>query len=151
MQGTLRYLGLAAVVALATPAVAADAPKDLVEYRQAVMSSLGGHAGAIARIMKRQVSYDHIVPHAEAIAATAPVVDDIWPKNSQPGDYEKTDALPEIWAQPQAFQDKIDDMQSAAEDFLAAARTGEDDKILAAFKSLGDSCGACHDDFRAED
>lgn len=151
MPRTGRYIAFAAVIALSGPAAAADAPKDLVEYRQAVMSSLGGHAGAIARILKRQVSYDHLQPHAAALAATAPVVDDVWPKNSQPSDYEKTDALPAIWEKRQSFQQRIDQFKTAAQNFADTVDGGDEREILGAFKELGDSCGACHDDFRAED
>lgn len=139
------------LIGASAPALAADQPKDLVEYRQAVMSSLGGHAGAIARIVKRQVGYDHIVPHARAIAATAPVVGDVWPDNSKPSDYEKTDALPEIWQQPEDFRKKIDTFEEAANNFLATAQDGDDAEIVAAFKELGQACGGCHDDYRAED
>lgn len=129
----------------------AGAPKDLVEYRQAVMSSLGGHAGAVARILKGQVDVDHLMVHAEAIAATAPALDDIWWDNSGYESYEKTDALPKIWEQPDDFRSKIDRFQAAADDFVGAVESGERGRILEGFKALGDSCGACHDSYRYEE
>ncbi|MDZ7748693.1 MAG: cytochrome c [Halofilum sp. (in: g-proteobacteria)] len=126
----------------------AGKPKDLVEYRQAVMSSLGGHTGAIGRLVKGQVDADHLMPHAKAIAATAPVVDDIWWENSGFDDYDRTDALPEIWQQPEDFQAKIDDFQAAAEGLVEAVETGERGRIVEGFKALGNSCGGCHDSYR---
>lgn len=141
----------AAVAAPGALAQEAGAPEDLVEYRQAVMSSLGGHAGAVARILKGQVDVDHLMHHAEAIAATAPVLDDIWWDNSRYEDYDDTDALPEIWKQPDDFRGKVDRFQSAAGDFVAAVETGERGEILQGFKALGDSCSACHDDYRYEE
>lgn len=153
-----RFLATAALTALfiAAPtseALAQDAgaPKDLVEYRQAVMSSLGAHTGAVARIIKGQVDVDHLMLHAEAIAATAPALDDIWWDNSRYEDYEETNALPEIWEQPDDFQSKVDRLQSAARDFVDAVGTGERGRILEGFKALGDSCGGCHDDYRYEE
>ncbi|WP_161958780.1 c-type cytochrome [Ferruginivarius sediminum] len=137
------------ILSASAVAIAAE-PKDAVEYRQAVMASLGGHAGAISRIVKQQVDYDHIAQHAEAIAATAPLVEDIWPDNSKPGDYEKTDALAKIWDEPDAFQEKVDKLKVEAEDFLAVAKGGDQGEVIAAFKELGQSCGGCHDDYRAE-
>lgn len=129
----------------------AGAPKDLVEYRQAVMSSLGGHAGALARILKGRVDVDHVMVHAQAIAATAPALDDIWWDNSGYESYEETDALPKIWEQPDDFQNRIDRFQAAASDFVEAAESGERGRILQGFKALGESCGACHDSYRYEE
>lgn len=150
MTRTLTAVAIAASL-LAGPVVATAAePKDAVEYRQAVMSALGGHAGAIARIVKRQVDYEHIVPHAQAIATTAPLVDDIWPENSGPNDYEDTDALTKIWEQPDDFQARVDKLKEEAENFLSVAKTGDEGEIIAAFKELGQSCGGCHDNYRAE-
>lgn len=155
LQHALGALALAALVAGAAglPAQAQDAgkPKDLVEYRQAVMSSLGGHAGAAARIVKGQVDVDHLMHHAKAIAATAPAVDGIWWDNSGYDDYEKTDALPKIWEQQDDFEKKVDAFQSAAEDFVAAVETGERGEIIKGFKALGNSCGNCHDTYRYEE
>lgn len=142
---------LAGTGAAAVQAQDAGNPKDLVEYRQAVMRSLGGHAGSIARIVKGQVDVDHLQAHAEAIAATAPAVSDIWWDNSTYDDYEKTDALPAIWENPDDFQSKIEDFQTAAEEFVAAVETGERSQILQGFQALGKSCGDCHDDYRYEE
>lgn len=153
-----RFRAMAVLTALITAAacpgaLAQDAgtPEDLVEYRQAVMSSLGGHAGALARILKGQVDVDHVRRHAEAIAATAPVLDDIWWPNSTYEDHDDTDALPAIWEQPDDFQSRIDRFQAAADDFVEAAGTGERDAILEGFRALGDSCSGCHDNYRYEE
>lgn len=141
------------MLAAAAPAAAEGAgkPEDLVKYRQNVMSSLGGHAGAIAKIVKGQVDANHVMHHAEAIAAIAPTVDDIWWDNSGYDDYKNTDALPKIWENPDDFQAKIDQFQTAAQDFVKAAETGERGQIIKGFKRLGDSCGACHDNYRYEE
>ena len=148
-------LALAGLMLLNLPAVApaqeAGKPKNLVEYRQAVMSSLGGHAGAVSAIVKGQVDVDHLLPHARAIAATAATVDDIWWDNSTYEDYEKTDALPKIWQQPDDFQERIDKFQTAAKDFVDAVETGERGRIIQGFKTLGNSCGGCHDNYRYEE
>ncbi|MEX0759358.1 MAG: cytochrome c [Tistlia sp.] len=141
----------ATLVALSGAALAADEPKNLVDYRSAVMRSLGGHAGAIAAIVKQQVSYDHVAAHAEAIAATAPAVRDVFPENSGPDDYAETDALPAIWENPEDFAEALEAFETAAAAFPAAAQSGDRAQILEAFQKLGGSCGACHEDFRAED
>ena len=144
-------LAAAALITASSAALAADAPKDLVEYRQRVMSALGGHTGAIAAMVKQQVSYDHIKAHADALAATAPVVADIFPENSGPGDYAETDTLPAVWEKPAEFQVAIEQFEKAAAAFPAAAQSGDRATILEAFKALGGSCGNCHETFRADD
>ncbi|SMF70535.1 Cytochrome c556 [Tistlia consotensis] len=150
----MRRLSLALLSALlltaSGAAIAADSPKDLVEYRQKIMDALGGHTGAIASIVKQQVSYDQIQANAEAIAVTAPLVRDIFPENSGPLDYAKTNALPAIWDKPDDFKKAVEKFEAAAAAFPAAAKTGDKAKILAAFKELGGSCGNCHEHFRAK-
>lgn len=146
-------LALTTAVLLAGPgaALAADEPKELVEYREAVMTSLGGHAGSIARIVKQQVSYDHIQAHADAIAATAPLLRDLFPENSGPDDYAETEALSAIWERPAEFEAAIEKLETAAEAFQGVAGSGDRAQVLAAFQQLGGACGGCHEDFRAED
>lgn len=146
-------LTLAAAVVMSGPlagSAEADEPKDLVEYRQAVMSGIASHTGAIARMVRGDVSYDHILPHAEALAATTPTVADVWPENSGPNAYDDTGALARVWDEPDRFQGMVDDMIAASDTFLAAAETGDRAEIVSAFQQLGASCGACHDDYRAQ-
>lgn len=157
MTRTLRRMIAASLclglLAASGPAAAQDAgkPEDLVKYRQNVMSALGGHAGAIAKIVKGQVDADHVLQHARAIAAIAPTLDDIWWENSGYDAYKKTDALPKIWENTDDFEAKIDQFQTAAQAFVTAAETGERGRIIQGFKQLGDACGACHDSYRYEE
>lgn len=151
-----RFLPAAAVAAalvlpvLPGAALGADEPEALVEYRQRVMGALGGHTAAIAGIVKREVSYDHVRAHAEAIAATAPIVEEIFPQSSGPDAFAETDALPAIWEQPEAFRQALERFQQAAAALPAAAETGDQAQILSAFRALGSSCGDCHETFRAD-
>lgn len=144
-------LSAAVLFALAGAASAADDPKSLAEYRKKVMDSMGGHAGAIAAMVKQEVSYDHLQAHADAIAATAPIVGDIFPENSGPDDYDDTDALPAIWEKPDAFKQAVEKFQAAAAAFPEAAASGDRATVMAAFKDLGGACGNCHETFRADD
>ncbi|HEX5421497.1 MAG TPA: cytochrome c [Gammaproteobacteria bacterium] len=140
----------AAFALLAADAVLAATPKDAVSYRQDVMKSMAGHVGAIGEIVKGQVDYDHIVAQAKALADTAPLVKDIFPENSKPSDYSKTQALAKIWQQPQDFQKKVSGLENAAQAFLASAQSGDKEKIQASFKEVGQACGSCHKEFRAK-
>lgn len=137
-----------AFVLLAADVATAATPKDLVEYRQDVMSSLGGHVGAAGKIVRGLVGYDQILAQAQAIADTAPLVAAIFPQDSKPGDYAKTDALPKIWEQPDDFQKKVGALQDASKGFLAAAQSGDQGKVQSAFRTLGQACGGCHKEYR---
>ncbi len=135
-----------ALALVALPAVAAE-PEDLIKYRQNVMSAQGGHMSAIAAILRNQVDYGtHLSAHAESLAATAALVSDIFPEDSALGE---TDALDEVWEQPEEFAEAVQRLETAAEAFRAAV--ADDGDVGAAFRDLGDACKNCHDNFRVSD
>jgi cytochrome c556 len=147
----LAIIGALGLALLAGPSVASESAKNAVEYRAAVMKSLANHAGAIAKVVKGEVPYGaHVGNHAEAIAATAPLVRDIFPEGTGPDAFDDTRALPAIWDKPGAFDEAVEDFVAAAEEFGEAGQSDDRQTVLAAFKQLGDTCGACHDDFRKE-
>ena len=130
-------------------ALAADSAKSLVEYRQAVMKSIGANASAIGMIVKGEVSYTGQIPeHADAILEMSFLVPDIFPPNSTYDDYEKTDALPAIWKEPDKFKAAVKDFQEAAQKFAEVAQGGDLAATTAAYQELGKACGGCHKPFR---
>lgn len=152
MKRALTGLTAAVLVGSGALASAADEPKQIIDYRDSVMHALGGHAGAIAAIMKGEVTYeDQVLPHAKALAATAPTVGDLFPEGSGPDSGVDTRALPAIWDESEQFKQSVEDFEKAADAFLEAARGGKRQEMLAAFKQLGDGCGGCHEDFRKEE
>jgi cytochrome c556 len=62
----------------------------------------------------------------------------------------KTGAKPEIWQKPQDFAVKLRNFQVAAHALDAAAKTGDFNSIKARYAAIGDTCKACHDDYRSE-
>jgi cytochrome c556 len=140
---------MAFLAVAASGALAQDSAKNQVEYRQAVMRSQDGHAAAIAKILKGQVDYkDQILPHAKGLAATAPLVAKIFPEGSGYEAYEKTNALPKIWEDPEGFKQATDRLAVTSATLLEAAESGDEAKILAAFQEVGKACGGCHDKYR---
>ncbi|MEM7227059.1 MAG: cytochrome c [Pseudomonadota bacterium] len=130
-------------------ALAADSPKSLVEYRQAVMKSIGASTGAIGMIVKGEVSYtDQIPEHADAILEMSLLVPKIFPPNSTYDDYNKTDALPAIWKEPEKFKTAVEDFQKAAAHFAETAQGSDMDATTNAYLELGKTCGGCHKPFR---
>ncbi|NNG03898.1 MAG: cytochrome c [Inquilinus sp.] len=154
---TRRFASLiAATVAAATLAAgvgvasAADQPADQIKYRQAVMRSVGGHMGAIAAIMKGEISHTgHLSAHANAIAGMAVVAADVFPPSSASG--AETRAKPEIWQDWDEFLGKAEAFRTASANLASVIDGGGDSAAVgAAFGDLGKSCGGCHRPFRAD-
>ena len=77
----------------------------IVQYRQKVMSVIGGNMGAMADIMKNQLDLPgHVAVHASEIAEMAPLIGPAFKKNVPT---DATDAKPEIWQEPFCFQEWI--------------------------------------------
>ncbi len=129
----------------ATLAQAAD-PEELIKYRQNVMKTQGAHMSAIAAILRNQVDYGaHLGSHADGLAATALLVEDIFPEDSASGE---TDALPKIWEETEQFAAAVERLNTATSAFREAVADGGD--VGAAFRDLGGACRNCHDEFRVQ-
>lgn len=61
-----------------------------------------------------------------------------------------TRALPDIWKEQDAFKAGADKMQAEIGKLVAATKTGNLDSVKAAFGAAGQTCKACHDDFRKD-
>lgn len=136
----LKYLSLAAVLA----ALPAGADEGAIEYRENVMSAIGGHMASAADIARGKVPHQaHFSMHVSALAELSTIADSLFPAGSEGGD-----ALPEIWQNPDDFAAKLDDFETAAADLKTAVDTGGD--VGSAFQALGQSCKSCHDDYRED-
>ena len=129
MNGRLKgwIVGVSAIAAVAAGvgmASAADESENVIKYRQNVMRSIGGHTGAIAAVVKGEVSFGaHVAAHAGALAATSQQIVDMFPEGTLTG--AETRAKPEIWQDWDDFRAKAGDLQSATSN-LAQVRHGGD-------------------------
>ncbi len=129
-----------------TAAPAAGDPVEDLNYRLKVMRSLSAHIGSIAAVLKGKVPHaSHIVGHARAMQAAGRMLDDICPPGSDVGESR---AKPEIWQQPDKFKAAMRAFQTASDDLVAAAETGDMGAIGAALGGAGKGCGGCHKPFR---
>jgi len=129
---------------LSVPAVAAD-PAAAIKYRQATMKALAGHLGAASALAKDEVSAEgHLAVHVDALAATAKLMEGLFPAGSGQG---QTSALPAIWDNPTDFAKAVAASDAAA---TALASTPKDDAAAlgAALGAVGKTCGGCHGAFR---
>lgn len=140
--------GSAALLLVATMAGAAT-PEDAIKYRQAVMSTMAGHVGAITLIFGGKVEHqDYLLSHAEALAAAGDQLAKLFPAGSGTG---KTDALPAIWAQADKFAKAAEAGKTATANLRDAVKSGDKAAIGKSLKPVFDSCKGCHDNFRKED
>jgi cytochrome c556 len=138
-----------AASAVRVTAWAETTAEDAKDYRISVMSSMGGHVGAISKHVRRLVD-DHgfLAKHAEALANGAAELQYLFPSGSNVGDSE---ALPAIWEEPEEFAKAIAKAEKATAAFSEAASAGDEDAIAAAFREVGAACRDCHDRFRKDD
>jgi len=91
--------------------------------------------------------YATVEAKAKDIMGNADKIVSFFPKGSETG---KTKAKPEIWEKPEELGKAAKNLGKAASELAAAAKSGDDAAVTTKVKALGDACGACHKQFRAE-
>jgi cytochrome c556 len=121
-----------------------------IQYRQALMKSIGGHVGATAALVSGRIAAPgHMKVHAAAIAGVSDDIQKFFPKDSTD---EDSAAKPEIWKDWADFEKKAQDMHDAAVAYNRVVQAdGSAADVRTAFKSLADSCKACHEDYRRKE
>lgn len=137
---------LAALIFIQAPLVFAD-PEGEVNYRKGVFRIVGGHMSAMGAIMRQGVYTDDLAYHANGMKQIAAIAPTVFPESSKEG---KTDALPGIWEEPDAFKERMDKFVSAANGIAAAVESGDRREIGGAMQALGGSCKGCHDNYKAD-
>jgi len=136
--------------ATALPAAAQFAkPEDAIKYRKAAFTVMGAHFGRVAAMANGRVPFD-----ARAAAENAEIAL-MMSKLPYAGFIDGTDkgdtrAKPEIWAEQDKFKAAAGKMQDEMVKLNAAAKTGNLDAIKSAAGAVGQSCKACHDNYRKE-
>jgi cytochrome c556 len=148
----MKRLLVTALVGLATALPAAaqfQKPEDAVKYRKAAFTVMGAHFGRIGAMSAGRVPFD-----AAAAAANADLVATMsklpfagFGEGTNTGD---TRAKPEIWTNRAKFDAAAVKMQEELAKLNVAAKGGNLDAIKTAFGAAGQSCKACHDEFRKE-
>ena len=124
----------------------AFAQAEVIEKRQDAMKGNSANAKAIKAGVESK-DYATVEAKAKDIMGTADKIPSLFPKGSTTG---KTKAKPEIWEKPDDFAKSAKNLSKAASELAAAAKSGDDAAVGTKVKALGDACGACHKQFRAE-
>ncbi|AOW11815.1 cytochrome C [Hydrogenophaga crassostreae] len=140
----------AAAATLAAPAMAQfKNGEDAVKYRKAALTVMGNHFARVGAMASGKQPFD-----ARVAAENAALVETLsklpWAGFVAGTDKGDTRALPEIWTEADAFKAGADKMQAAVAKLSAAAKTGNLDAVKTAFGEAGQTCKACHDDYRKD-
>jgi cytochrome c556 len=120
-----------------------------VDYRKGVMRAIGGNAAALAAvIMDGADDYrGNLAIHARYIVDMTRDIPALFPEGT---DFGETNALPSVWEDQEKFAGLSEDTHKAAVALLEAIEAGEEN-LGPRFREMGQSCSACHDDFRHRD
>jgi cytochrome c556 len=147
------FAPLALTVAALTLSTTAHAqfqkPEDAVKYRKAAFTVMGAHFGRVGAMANGKVPFDAKVA-AENMAIVETMSKLPWAGFVAGTDKGDTRALPEIWTEAADFKAGADKMQAEVSKLAATAKTGNLDALKTAFGSVGQTCKACHDDYRKD-
>ena len=150
MKTVLSAALVLAAAALSTPAMAQfQKPEDAIKYRKASFTVMAPHFGRIGAMASGKAPFD-----AKVAADNAAIVETMsklpWAAFGAGTDKGDTRALPDIWKEQDAFKAAADKMQAEVTKLAAATKTGNLDNVKAAFGAAGQTCKACHDDYRKD-
>jgi cytochrome c556 len=148
MKRTLAGLFFATLLAAPLAAQAQFAKvEDAVKYRKSAFSLMGTHFGRIGAVVKGEKPYDKAA--VEADAAIVEMMSKLpWSAFPPGSDTADSKAKPEIWKEQEKFKAASEKLQSEAAKLSAAAKSGDLGAIKTAFGAVGQSCKACHDNYR---
>lgn len=145
----LAALAIAGIVT-ALPAAAQFAkPEDAVKYRKAAFTVMAAHFGRVGAMVQGKAPFDAAAAQSNIEIAT--MMSKLPYAAFGPGtDVGDTRAKPNVWTDNAKFVAAATKMQDEMVKLNAAAKSGNLDQIKAAFGPVGQSCKACHDNYRKE-
>lgn len=145
-----RLLAVGSILALLLPmALHAAEPDDIIKYRQNMMKAIGGHTAAAGAIVHGKVDYKNQLPmHAHALLALTSDIPALFPKGSDFGD---TKAKDEVWSNRAEFENRAKNAKDKVATFAKAVQGGNQQAMASSFMKMGESCKACHKDFRKKE
>jgi cytochrome c556 len=123
------------------------AQADVIEKRQKLMKGQSADAKAIKGAVESK-DYATIETKAKDIMGSAEKIPSLFPKGSTKG---KTKAKAEIWEKSDDFAKAAKNLEKAASELAAAAKSKDDAAVGTKVKALGDACGSCHKAFREKE
>ncbi|MDD5392557.1 MAG: cytochrome c [Thiothrix sp.] len=126
----------------------ASPEKMAIEYRQAAFSMIKFHFAPMGAMVKGKMDFnkDEFAKNAEAVAALSKFPIHGFPEGSDKG--ADTEAKAEIWTKMDDFKKKMETFQVEATSLAEVAKGGDMAAIKPQFGKVGESCKACHEDYK---
>jgi cytochrome c556 len=147
----LAALALAACVAdvdtrTTVAAPEAPTPQQIVAARQAAFHMSGAAMGQMKGAIDRGADPKTQAYAAAGVARWAKALPSMFPEITR--DIGPHRVRPEVWANKPDFNAKAAAYVVAADQLVAAARSGDKDAFAAAHQATGATCKACHDPYQ---
>ena len=118
--------------------------------RQAAFKQFLHHSEPMNGMLAERLPFDGetFASHADGLAE---LVEAPWEHFPEPGDSKQRNAaLPEIWSNPEDWQQAIDRYRSAVTDLVAVTRQGVEtsEQVAEAMTAVRNSCRSCHESYR---
>lgn len=139
---TLTLLATSMLFAAAT--VVADAGKS-IEYRQSVYKVTKWHMDTLGGMARGDLAFDAdaALHHARQVNALSYMAKEGFAEGTEGGD-----AKADIWANWDQFSDGMEKFQQVSGELVTAAEVGTLEALRPAVGQMGQTCRACHDNFR---
>ncbi|HSK40213.1 MAG TPA: cytochrome c [Arenibaculum sp.] len=152
VMGTVLAAAVAAFgmqAAAQSPEPVSSDPQRQVEERKAEMKRLGDAMKTIGAFVKNEGgTVEDVREAATTIRGTSgKMVPHLFPAGTGVGVGE-SEALPAIWERWADFEAVAGRLESTSAELVTTAQEGERTSIARQFAAVGQSCGACHNDFR---
>lgn len=142
----------AAAVAFATVSIAqTNSPADVIKTRQQGLKDLGAAFKEVRDQLKGAADMAKIKAAAATIKSKSDVMANWFPKGTGPEVGVKTGAKPEIWSDADGFKAAMAKFVDEAGKFAQTADGGDSKAVMGAMRTLGQSCGGCHDKYRVKE
>jgi cytochrome c556 len=138
-------------VAVADTAKSEKHAKKATKLRHSVFTMLGANMGTLGAMAKGKIPFDAAVVEKNAmrINQLSYMLSD-YTSTDTTAYKVKTDALPEVWSDREAFEKSIDDLTLASAKLITASKSADEAAMKSAISGVGKTCGGCHDNFKKD-
>jgi cytochrome c556 len=140
-----RKLALVTAMVLGFGGAALAQTFDPIATRKAGQDVLAGTFAGVKAVITLKGDVKTLENPGRAIQRWALVFPTLFPAGTDKGD---TKAAPAIWTDRAGFEKDAMALSAAGEKLSVAAKAGDETAVAAAYKEIGDACGACHKDYR---
>ena len=153
MNKYLKPLAIALTVAVSASALAQQAPKpeQLIKWRQSAFQVLQWNAGRIkANVEGSNYNKDDVIKAANVIAAVSnSSLGNLFAPGTETGKgWHETTVKPELFKEGSKVGELAGNFSREANELVKVAASGDQAAVKAQFGKVGQTCKACHDDFK---